>query len=127
MIDTLSTGIFNLFATHPYIATLVLIILSLSSKYSWEYFRKRADNIYELKKMQINKEINTNEIFQKLTEFDLKINTLESEVEELKIKHTKNDEDIEDINIELTKIEIRINNLEKNDNSKKISIIKKPR
>ena len=33
----------------------------------------------------------------------------------------------EDINIELTKLNIKLDNIEKNDTSKKISIIKKPR
>ena len=106
MFETLTTPFIEMFSSHPIIAAFVVIVLSLTSKYAWGYFAKKDENNFVIKKLEITKEINTT-----VTKYGTSKQFV-SEIEQLKIKHTKNDEDIEDLNLELTKIEIKINQFE---------------
>lgn len=112
MFETLTTPFIEIFSSHPYMATFVVIVLSLTSKYSWGYFAKKDENNFVIKKLEITKEINTTEILQKINQIEIQVSNLDSEVEQLKLKHTKNDEDIEDLNLELTKLQLKIDQFE---------------
>jgi len=112
MFETLTAPFIEIFTSHPYMATFVVIVLSLTSKYSWGYFAKKDENNFVIKKLEITKEINTTEILQKINHLEIQLSNLDSEVEQLKIKHTKNDEDIEDLNLEIVKLELKINQFE---------------
>jgi hypothetical protein len=123
MIETLAKYFKEMFTLHPYLSILLLSII-LISKYSWPYLFKKEQNEFEINKIKIEQDNRLDNISQRLTDLESKVESLEDEIDKYSLDLESNKNLSEQLALRVAKQDIMIDQALKSKKSYNSSLTK---